>query len=216
VSKTRVEAFSDGVFAIAITLLVLTVAEPRNYRNLAHELGTKWPSLAAYIVSFAVIGIMWINHHSIFIHLEHVDRGLLYINLLLLMTIAFLPYPTGVLGQALAREQGTRTAAVVYGVVMAINAYAWCGLWLYASRHRRLLRADFPESERATATLLFNVGGLAYTLSVGVAFLNAYAFLALQGALAVYYAFDPISRRAARRRREEERNETADDSGRAI
>jgi uncharacterized membrane protein len=199
VSKNRVEAFSDGVFAIAITLLVLTIAQPRSYRDLAHELGTQWPSLAAYIISFAIIGIMWINHHSVFIHLEHVDRGLLYINLLLLMTIAFLPYPTGVLGQALAKGQGTRTAAVVYGVVMAINAYAWGGLWLYASRHRRLLRPDFPEAERATATLLFNSGVLVYTFSVGVAFLNAYAFLALQGALAVYYAFDPISRRAARR-----------------
>ncbi len=197
-SKTRVEAFSDGVFAIAITLLVLTVAQPRSYRDLAHSLGTQWPSLAAYIVSFAVIGIMWINHHSVFMHLEHVDRGLLYINLLLLMTIAFLPYPTGVLGQALAKGQGTRTAAVVYGVVMAANACTWGGLWLYASRRRRLLRADFPEEERATATLLFTVGILVYTLSVGVAFLNAYAFLAVQGALAVYYALDPISRRTAR------------------
>jgi uncharacterized membrane protein len=198
-SKSRVEAFSDGVFAIAITLLVLTVAQPRTYRNLAHELGTQWPSLAAYVVSFAVIGIMWINHHSVFMNLEYVDRGLLYINLLLLMTTAFLPYPTGVLGQALAKGQGTRTAAVVYGVVMAINAYGWGGLWLHASRHRRLLRAGFPEDERTTATLLFTFGVVAYTLSVGVALLNAYAFLALQGALAVYYAFDPISRRAARR-----------------
>jgi uncharacterized membrane protein len=199
-SKSRVEAFSDGVFAIAITLLVLTVAQPRTYHNLAHELATQWPSLAAYIISFAVIGIMWINHHSVFMNLEQVDRGLLYINLLLLMTIAFLPYPTGVLGQALAKGQGTRTAAVVYGVVMAINAYCWSGLWLYASRHRRLLRADFPEEERGTATLLFTFGVVIYTLSVGVAFLNAYAFLALQGALAVYYAFDPTSRRPARRR----------------
>jgi uncharacterized membrane protein len=198
-SKARVEAFSDGVFAIAITLLVLTVSQPRTYRNLAHELATQWPSLAAYVVSFAVIGIMWINHHSVFMHLEHVDRGLLYVNLLLLMTIAFLPYPTGVLGQALAKGQGTRTAAVVYGIVMAVNAYAWGGLWLYASRHRRLLHADFPEAERAMATVLFIVGVLLYTVSVGVAFLNAYAFLALQGALAVYYALDPISRRAARR-----------------
>jgi len=210
-SKSRVEAFSDGVFAIAITLLVLTVAQPTIYRDLAHQLGTQWPSLAAYIVSFAVIGIMWINHHSVFVNLEYVDRSLLYINLLLLMTIAFLPYPTGVLGQALAKGQGTRTAAVVYGVVMAINAYAWGGLWLYASRRRRLLRADFPEDERATATLLFTFGVVAYTLSIGVAFLNAYAFLAVQGALATYYALDPISRRAARRGQGEQ--EGQDNSG---
>jgi uncharacterized membrane protein len=198
-----VEAFSDGVFAIAITLLVLTVAQPRTYHNLAHELATQWPSLAAYIVSFAVIGIMWINHHSVFINLERVDRGLLHLNLLLLMTIAFLPYPTGVLGQALAKGQGTRTAAVVYGVVMMVNAFVWSGLWLYATRHRRLLCADFPESERTKATLLFTFGVLAYAVSVGVAFLNAYAFLALQGALAVYYALDPISWRAARQGRGE-------------
>jgi uncharacterized membrane protein len=198
VSKTRVEAFSDGVFAIAITLLVLTVAQPHSYRDLAHELGRQWPSLAAYIVSFAVIGIMWINHHSVFTHLGQVDRGLLYFNLLLLMTIAFLPYPTGVLGQALAKEQGTRTAAVVYGVVMTANAFAWTGLWLYASGHRRLLSADFPEEARRPATVAFNFGVIIYTLSVGVAFLNAYAFLAVQGALALYYALDPISRRAAR------------------
>jgi uncharacterized membrane protein len=216
VSKTRIEAFSDGVFAIAITLLVLTVAQPRSYRDLAHELATQWPSLAAYIVSFAIIGIMWINHHSVFMHLEHVDRGLLYLNLLLLMTIAFLPYPTGVLGQALAKGQGTRTAAVVYGVVMALNAYAWGGLWLYASRHRRLLRADFPEGERATATLLFTFGVLVYTLSVGVAFINAYAFLAVQGALAVYYALDPISRRAARRSQAGGSEEAADESDSSV
>ncbi len=202
--KTRVEAFSDGVFAIAITLLVLTVAQPRSYRDLAHELATQWPSLAAYIVSFAVIGIMWINHHSVFMHLQHVDRGLLYLNLLLLMTIAFLPYPTGILGQALAKGQGTRTAAVGYGVVMAVNACAWGALWLYASRHRRLLRPDFPEDERATATLLFTVGVLVYLISIGVAFLNAYAFLAVQGLLAIYYALDPISRRAARQAQADE------------
>lgn len=197
-SKARVEAFSDGIFAIAITLLVLAVAQPRSYRNLGHELGARWPSLAAYIVSFAIIGIMWINHHSVFTRLERVDRGLVYLNLVLLMTIAFLPYPTGVLGQALAKGQGPRTAAVVYGVVMALNGFAWTGLWLYASSHRRLLRADFPEGERTTATVLFTSGALVYTLSIGVAFLNAYAFLALQGALAVYYALDPISRRVGR------------------
>jgi hypothetical protein len=81
---------------------------------------------------------------------------------------------------------------------MTLNACAWSVLWLYASGHRRLLRTDFPEGERATATLLFTLGVIVYTLSVGVAFLNAYAFLALQGALAVYYALDPISRRTAR------------------
>ena len=120
-NKSRVEAFSDGVFAFAITLLVVTIAQPEDYRRLAHELARRWPSLAAYVVSFAVIGIMWLNHHSVFGHFDRVDRGLVYLNLFLLMTVAFLPFPTGVLGQALARGQGERTAAVVYGATMTAN-----------------------------------------------------------------------------------------------
>ena len=124
-NKSRVEAFSDGVFAFAITLLVVTIAQPEDYRHLAHDLARRWPSLAAYVVSFAVIGIMWLNHHSVFGHFSRVDRGLVYLNLLLLMTVAFLPFPTGVLGQALARGQGERTAAVVYAVTMTANACAW-------------------------------------------------------------------------------------------
>jgi uncharacterized membrane protein len=195
-NKARVEAFSDGVFAFAITLLVVTIAQPDDYRRLAHDLAQRWPSLAAYVVSFAVIGIMWLNHHSVFGHFSRVDRGLVYLNLVLLMTVAFLPFPTGVLGQALARGQGEQTAAVVYGVTMTANACAWGALWLYASHDRRLLRRSFPESQRRMSTLLFTMGGVVYAFSVGVAFLNAYAFLALQAVLAVYYALDPLSRRA--------------------
>ena len=200
-NKSRVEAFSDGVFAIAITLLVLTIAEPSNYANLGHELASRWPSFAAYVVSFAVIGIMWLNHHSLFTHFERIDRGLFYLNMLLLLTITFLPYPTGVLGQALAKGQSAETAAVVYAVVMALNAWVWSAMWLYGSHRRRLLRPEFPEDERSTATLMFTIGVVLYTVSIGVAFWNAGAFLALQALLALYYAVDPITRRPRRVRR---------------
>ena len=197
-NKSRVEAFSDGVFAIAITLLVLTIAQPTDYRVLSRQLADRWPSLAAYVVSFLIIGIMWVNHHSIFSHFERIDRGVFYLNMLLLMTITFLPYPTGVLGVALAKGQGTQTAAVVYGVTMAVNAFAWAALWLYGSHKRRLLRESFPEEERALATLLFTIGVVVYVLAVGVAFWNAYVFLGVQAAVAVYYALDPVTRRPGR------------------
>lgn len=200
-NKTRVEAVSDGIFAIAITLLVLTISEPDDYSHLASQLADRWPSLAAYAVSFAVIGIMWFNHHSIFSHFERIDAGLFYLNLLLLMTIAFLPYPTGVLGHALRTSEGARTAAVVYSATMTVNAYAWGAVWIYASTNRRLLGPDFPESQRKIATLLFSIGTVAYTLSIGVAFINAYACLVFHGVLAVYYALDPVSRRANRQAR---------------
>jgi uncharacterized membrane protein len=156
------------------------------------------------MVSFAIIGIMWLNHHSVFAHFAKVDRGLVYFNLMLLMTVAFLPYPTGVLGQALARGAGERAAAVVYGTTMTANALAWTGLWLYASHGRRLLTSSFPEAERRTATLLFNAGAVVYAAAIAVAFVNAYAFLGIQAALAVYYALDPLSRRASRGQGEED------------
>lgn len=197
-SKSRVEMLSDGIFAIAITLLVLTIPPPTDYRHLGHELANRWPSLAAYAVSFGVIGIMWLNHHSVFGNFARVDRGLFYLNLALLMTIVFLPYPTGVLGEALRRGEGARVAAVAYSVTMTVNAYAWGAVWLYASGRRRLLEPEFPEDRRAGATLAFTVGTILYTLSIGVALLNAYACLAFHGLLAVYYALDPLSRRASR------------------
>lgn len=195
--KGRVETFSDGVFAIAITLLVLTIAQPSDFAHLAHQLVKRWPSLAAYVVSFTVIGIMWVNHHTIFTHLRVVNRGLFYFNLLLLMTIVFIPYPTEVFGEALSRRQGATTAAVFYSATMTINALAWASLWLYASVGRRLLNWDFPEQQRRVSTILFISGGAFYAVSIGVAFINPYLCLAFHAVLAIYYAFDPISRRVA-------------------
>jgi uncharacterized membrane protein len=83
-----------------------SIAQPSGFGHLAHQLVQRWPSLAAYVVSFTVIGIMWVNHHTIFTHLRVVNKGLFYFNLLLLMTIAFIPYPTEVFGEALSRSQG--------------------------------------------------------------------------------------------------------------
>jgi uncharacterized membrane protein len=199
-NKVRIESFSDGVFAIAITLLVLTIAQPQQYRDLGSQLAERWPSLAAYVVSFMVIGIMWLNHHTIFTHLRAVDRGMFYCNLVLLMTIVFIPYPTEVFGEALRRGAGATTAAVFYSVTMTVNALAWTVLWLYASAGRRLLTPDFPESQRTVSTVLFIAGAFFYAISVGVALISPYLCLAFHGGLALYYAFDPISRGVERGR----------------
>jgi uncharacterized membrane protein len=198
VSRSRLESFSDGIFAIAITLLVLTIAQPTNYADLGQQLAQRWPSFAAYAVSFAVIGIMWLNHHTIFSHFEHIDRPLLFLNFLLLMTVVFLPYPTGVFGEALRTGQGETTAAVFFSATMAVNSYVWGALWLYASSGRRLLAPSFPETNRRQSTIAFLAGTVLYTVSVGVAFLSAYAALAFHALLAVYYALDPLGRRVAR------------------
>jgi uncharacterized membrane protein len=200
VNKGRVEAFSDGVFAIAITLLVLTIAQPRDYSRLAAELRSRWPSLAAYVVSFLVIGIMWVNHHTVFSNVKRIDRGFYYRNLVLLMTIVFIPYPTEVFGVALGHSSSAaaRTAAVFYSLTMTVNACAWAALWLHASRRRRLLSDEFPEDQRRISTVLFTGGTLVYLVSVGVALLSPFLCLAFHGVLAVFYACDPIARRIER------------------
>ena len=196
--KARLETFSDGVFAIAITLLVLTIPTPNDFEHLGDALRHQWPAYAAFFVSFAVIGIMWLNHHTVFGHFEHVDGNLAYLNLALLATIVFVPYPTGIFGEALYRGESERVAAVFYSLVMTVNAIAWVAVWLYGSARRRLLVPSFPEDQRRTATMLFTAGPVIYAGTIVIALVNAYACLALHGALAVYYALDPLSRWVSR------------------
>ena len=120
--KSRVEIFSDGVFAIAITLLVLDISvAPSDYDHLRHALANEWPAYLAYVTSFLTVGSVWIAHHSLFSRLRFVDPTLLRLNLLLLMTAAFLPFPTTVLAQAL-HHGGTaeRTAVVFYGAAALV------------------------------------------------------------------------------------------------
>jgi len=148
VNKARLETFSDVVFAIAITLLVLTIAQPANYSKLATQLLDRWPSLAAYVVSFLILGIMWLNHHTVFSYVQRIDHGFFYRNLVLLMTVVFIPYPTEVFGQALRTGAGGQTAAVFYSIVTTVNALAWAALWLHASTGRRLLNDELPEEQR--------------------------------------------------------------------
>ena len=102
-TTSRVEAFSDGVLAIAITLLVLEIRPPDvpSGSTLAKELLHLWPKYAVFAVSFITIGIMWVNHHALFQGIASVDRSLLFVNLLLLMAISFVPFPTAVLGDYL-------------------------------------------------------------------------------------------------------------------
>src|SRR5713101_5243415 len=129
----RLEAFSDGVFAIAITLLILEVRLPapaRPSETLAHRLGQTWPSFLAYIISFVTIGIMWANHHSIFRLVDRSTHGLVVANLLLLLCIALVPFPTLVLGENLrAGHADQHTAAFFYSASFAVTAVFFNLLW---------------------------------------------------------------------------------------
>ena len=110
---SRLEAFSDGVFAVAITLLVLEINVPGG-ENLWHELKEEWPSFASFFVSFWVIGIIWVNHHGLLDHLKRTDRGVLYLNLLVLMTVVFIPFSTALMAEHLKSGADEKVAALVY------------------------------------------------------------------------------------------------------
>jgi uncharacterized membrane protein len=189
-SKNRLEAFSDGVFAVAITLLVLEIKVPEGASSdLPHALAEQWPSYASYLVSFFVIGVIWMNHHSVFAHLARADYVLIGLNLLLLLWIVLIPWATDLLATYM-REGGAgeRTAALVYTGTMTLMGASFGWLWIYASRGGRLLGSDLGEAEIRRLTLRFALGTLVYAAAAVVALFSAPACLAINAALAVYYA----------------------------
>ncbi|MDQ6948624.1 MAG: TMEM175 family protein, partial [Actinomycetota bacterium] len=170
----RLEAFSDGVFAIAITLLILEVhvpaVPPGQHASLAHQLGRAWPDYVAYAISFVTIGIMWANHHAIFRLIERATHGLIVLNMLLLMSVSFLPFPTKVLGQNLTTADGDqRTAAILFSGTFLVTALLYNALWQTAVWQNRLIK---PGQEQAAAQVSrrFNVGPPSYLLAFLLAF----------------------------------------------
>lgn len=192
----RLEAFSDGVFAIAITLLVLGLAVPA--RDSLHEetliaaLGRQWPAYSAYLVTFLVIGIIWINHHTMFNRVKRVDRLVLFANLGLLLVVSVLPFPTRLLSEYLTAGGDARTAAAVYSVAMVAMSVAYSALWLAVTRDARLLHDDLEPATSRAALRRFGIGGVFYLGTVGLAFISPIATLAVHGAMAVYYCFDHL------------------------
>jgi uncharacterized membrane protein len=186
----RLESFSDGVFAIAITLLVLEIHVPEGAGDhLAHDLAAQWPSYLAYVVSFSVIGIIWMNHHAIVDHLKVADRPFLSLNLFLLLWVGLIPWPTQMVAQYMREGgDGERVAALVYSGTMTMMGVSFGLLWSYASRDRRLLGSDLSDAEIAHRTRRFTAGAPIYAASIVVALFSAPASIAIIAALAVYYA----------------------------
>jgi uncharacterized membrane protein len=178
----RLEAFSDGVIAIAITLLVLEISVPQAGPALGPALVALWPSYLAYAVSFLVIGAIWINHHAIFRHILRVDGMLLLLNTLHLMIVAFLPFPTAVLAKAFSRGTDEAIAAAFYGGTLTVLGILVNAKWRYAARGRRLLDADLTSDETGRIGRRLLVGPIVYAVATLVAL--AVPWLAL-----VFYLF---------------------------
>jgi uncharacterized membrane protein len=185
---SRAEAFSDGVFAIAITLLILAVGieQAVSEGDLGQQLRDLWPAYIAYAVSFLTIGIMWVNHHAVFRQFGHVDRPLLLLNVLLLMLIAFVPFPTRVVAEHARSADDRQAAALLYGTTMTITAILFFCVWIYGSRH--LLRPDADRREVSGITRSYLPGAPIYATATLVAFVSSTASLIMFGAITLFYA----------------------------
>jgi uncharacterized membrane protein len=183
----RLKALIDGLFAIALTLLVLDLPKPLFSHHLTHDLLHQWPSYVAYLVSFATIGIIWIEHHAMMSAVRRIDRRFLEISLLFLLVVSVVPWPTALAAQY-AREAGeARPAAVLYAATMLCMGLAFAWSWHYLDRHPGLIEATaapaFPVGVRRAL-----LGGLAYLVAIAVAFASPLASFGIDAAIAAYFA----------------------------
>jgi uncharacterized membrane protein len=191
----RLEAFSDGVFAVAITLLVLNIKPPPDdvltSGNLWLFLRGQLPTLAAFVTSFATIGIMWINHHRLFNYIKRTDTGLLLLNLLLLLVIVFIPYPTALVAQQYALNPQMHDAALLYSGTNVILAICFNLLWRYASFHNRLIGKDADTRAVMAISRQYLFGPLLYLIAFGLAFVSVAASIIFLLLLALFFALPP-------------------------
>jgi uncharacterized membrane protein len=195
VSTNRLESFSDGVIAVAVTLLVLdiTVPTPSAHASLAHELAQKWPNYAAYVTSFVTIGIIWINHHAMVSRLREADHMILILNNFLLLTIGILPFATALMAAYLRQPSGEHVAAAVYGGAFLVMAIAFSILNRHILlRKPHMLVEQLPEARRRAILRRTTSGVFPYVLALALAPVSAYLTLAIAAALAVFYAL-PIA-----------------------
>jgi uncharacterized membrane protein len=199
----RVEAFSDAVFAIAITLLVLEIRVPQpdltsHGSALLSALLSLWPSYLGYLISFVTIGIVWVNHHSMFVLIRRPDRYFLLLSVFFLMCVAFLPFPTAILAEYLSEPKGRRVAVATYSASFVLIALANNALWWYAVREGRLLDPNADRETVRTISRRYLIGPVAYGVSFVLAFFNVWASLAVHGFLIAFYVL-PVRKPTARR-----------------
>ena len=183
----RLETFADGVFAIAITLLVLQIRVPPAGTDLGRELVAEWPSFVAYVASFLSIGIMWVNHHRLFLLVRRASATFLMINVLFLMAVSFLPFPTAVLAIHVVEPAGQLVATLLYGGTMIVIAVMFNVLWLYAAGPGHLLRGDVDTARLRMGTSRFVLGPLVYLAITLLAFIQPLLSLGAFTAFALYW-----------------------------
>ena len=194
--RSRLEAFSDGVFAVAITLLALniTVAGPGPGKQLVllGELSSHWPAFVAYVISFFTIGIIWVNHHALLRSVKAVDRTLLFLNLVLLLFVVLIPFSTATAAEFLSKDNwDSRVAVALYAGVFVGMSAGFGGIfeWTLHSDSESVFQPVPPE-RRWAARIRFVGGAAVYVVAVVIALFSAYAAFVLMGLVAVYYVFE--------------------------
>ena len=201
-NKARLESFSDGVIAVAITLLVLNLKVPSSgtHNTLAHQLLHQWPSYAAYVVSFATVGIIWVNHHVVIGRLARVDHVIILLNLLLLLCIVVVPFATSLVASYLNRSRGANLAAGVYAGTFLVLTVVFVILnWHILFPKAHLLHTQIAHVERRTIIARGFTGVVPYAVATVVAPFSPYATLSICAAIAVFYA-SPLATGASWRR----------------
>jgi uncharacterized membrane protein len=188
----RIEAFSDGVFAIATTLLIIEIGVPDVHGggDLTDKLLDLWPQYLAYALSFLTIGVYWANHHSLFRLFHTTDHYFLMLNVVFLMTIAFLPFPTAVVGDYLKDSAHRDEAMHFYAIGFILPATTWFIVWMYA-RYRGLLDPDLDPKYCEYLTRQYALSQVPYWAALGVSFISAWAAMAIIIGLAALYALPP-------------------------
>jgi uncharacterized membrane protein len=192
-SKGRVEAFSDGVFAVAATLLIFNIQIDKTAPGgLLAALLAAWPKYAAYVASFLTIGVMWANHHGLFERIARMNRALTFLNLLLLMAIVFIPFSTAELGANIQVPRDANTAASLYAINASVIAIFFGALWAYALTHPHLLAANVDPQAALRAWPRFSIGSVVYLVCIPLGLFSPIAVVVVCAALAVYYAFERL------------------------
>ena len=187
VTTNRLEAFSDGVFAIAATLLILNVVEPAG--PLGQGLLHIWASYVAYAVSFVTIGVIWINHHGVIAQIAKVDRVFLLVNVIFLMLIAFIPFPTRLLAEHIMAD-GAQAAALAYGITLTGTAIMFNVMWQYAAHDKRLLRENASERAVRGITRSYLPGPFIYLVATVSAVVSPQLSAVLYAAIALFYVLE--------------------------